>query len=148
MGIWNGPNVSTLIERFNETKIVSCTLGLQRIRLLSDISKELAYSSLLLIDTPLENSKERRGYGILIEYGDYSPNMSKEENKLLKNVKVIYRYGTEGGLRYYAINYPDYLKYCDAGYIEMDIKEEDQMTFVDFIERCAPLNDSQWKQKN
>ena len=65
----------------------------------------------------------------------------------MKNGKVIYRYGEKGGLRYYAINYSNYLKeFGNIGYIDMDINR-DQMTFLNFIDQCAPLNKNQWTRE-
>ena len=136
------PKVSQLIEKFNRTKIASCILSLSKTNYFK--FNNILHSTLLLIDTNQEFEDEERGYGILIEYGDYSRDMTEEEKKNVKNGKVIYRYGEKGGLRYYAINYSNYLKeFGNIGYIDMDI-DRDQMTFLNFIDQCAPLNENQW----
>ena len=75
--------------------------------------------------------------------------MNSKETSNVKNDWVLYRYGMKGGLRYYLKNYSEYLKeFGDIGYIDMDIDNEYQITFLDFIERCAPLNENQWTQRN
>ena len=74
------PKVSQLIEKFNRTKIASCILSLSKTNYFK--FNNILHSTLLLIDTNQEFSDEERGYGILIEYGDFSPDMSEEEKKM------------------------------------------------------------------
>ena len=148
MGIWNGPKVSTLIEKYNKTKIVTCILGISRKSYNFRYTNNIAYTSLFLNDISIEEI-DNESYGILIEYGNYSPYMSEEEKKNVINGNVIYRYGDNGGLRYYAIKYSTYLKeFGDIGYVEMDIFDKDQMTFSNFIERCAPIDERKWTQNH
>ena len=141
---------SRLIEKINKNCIASCILSLSRIsNILYKLNKNIVHSALLLIDTTSDVSVEDRGDGIIIEYGDYSPSMNEIEKQYVKTGRVIYRYGEEGGLIYYAIKYSDYLKeFGEIGYIDMEIDKVDQMTFSSFIDSCAPLNDKQWTQKN
>ena len=74
------PKVSQLIEKFNRTKIAFCILSLSKTNYFK--FNNILHSTLLLIDTNQEFSDEERGYGILIEYGDYSPDMTEEEKKM------------------------------------------------------------------
>ena len=48
--------------------------------------------------------------GILIEYGDYSPDMNKTEKNYVDKGLVIYRYDDKGGLRYYVKKYGEFIK--------------------------------------
>ena len=136
-----------VIEKLNEKKIVSCVLALGKLRWYS-FSKECVHASMLLIDTDSGFDDEYRGNGILIEYGDYSPNMSEEEKEAVKKERTIYRYGDKGGLRYYVFNYKEYLeKYGDSCYVSMDTKSDNQMTFQAFIDTIAPPNEDKWIQE-
>ena len=110
-----------MVEKLNKTKIVSCVLAMSKINW-NSVDKNFAHAALLLIDTNSELDEEYRGTGIIIEYGDYSPTMSKEEEEAVKNNRVIYRYNNKGGLRYYAIDYKEYVKiFGDICYVSMDI---------------------------
>ena len=83
--------------------------------------------------------------GILIEYGDYSPKMSDEEIKSVKEGRVIYRYGDKGGLRYYAFKYTEFLEtFGNICYVSMDIKPEYQVTFQYFLDKVAPNSENVW----
>jgi len=149
MGIYalstNQAKVSQLIQKFDKTNIVSCILGICKVSILSNLNANISHSALLLIDTNSYVSDENRGNGILIEYGDYSPNMGETEQRFVNEGIVIYRYGIKGGLRYYIKNYSEFLKeFGDIGYINMDIDLKYQMTFSNFIEQCAPLQENQW----
>jgi hypothetical protein len=109
------------------------------------VNKDCAHAALLLIETDSEIDDDARGDGILIEYGDYSPNMSEEEKKSVEEQRVIYRYGDKGGLRYYAFNYKEFLNiFGDICYVSMDIKSENQMTFEYFIDKVAPPEENDW----
>ena len=145
----NQSKVSQFIQKLDKTNIASCILAISKISFLSDISPNFSHSTLLLLDTNSEASDENRGNGLLIEYGNFSPNMSKEESRYVQDGYIMYRYGIKGGLRYYVYNYSKFLKeFSDIGYINMDIDLEDQMTFSNFIEQCAPLHENQWIQNN
>ena len=133
-----------VIEKLNEKKIVSCVLALGKLRWYS-FSKECVHASMLLIDTDSGFDDEYRGNGILIEYGDYSPNMSEEEKEAVEKKRVYYRYGDKGGLRYYAFNYKEYLKiFGDICYVSMDIESDNQMTFQYFLDKVAPPDENDW----
>ena len=91
---------------------------------------------------------DSRGSGIVIEYGDYSPTMSEGEKEAVKNGTVIYRYGDKGGLRYYAIDYKEYVKiFGDICYVSMDIESNNQMTFQSFLDKIAPTTENIWIQE-
>ena len=94
MGINQG-KVSQLIEKFDKDNISSCILAISKFSFLSHLN--ISHSALFLIDTNSDASDKNRGNGILIEYGDYSPKMSKDEQNYVKNGLVIYRYGIKGG---------------------------------------------------
>jgi len=112
---------------------------------MNQFSKNFAHAALLLIDTQSDTDESFRGSGIIIEYGDYSPNMSEKEKEDVKKGTVIYRYGDKGGLRYYAIDYKEYLRiFGDICYVDMRIKPVNQMTFQYFLDTIAPKNESVW----
>ena len=133
-----------LIEQLNNTKIVSCVLAMSKIQW-NKINKNFSHAALLLIETDSEIDDDSRGDGILIEYGDYSPNMSEEEKEAVEKKRVYYRYGDKGGLRYYAFNYKEYLKiFGDICYVSMDIESDNQMTFQYFLDKVAPPDENDW----
>ena len=141
--------VPQLIQKFNKTNITSCILAISKVNFLSNYLTVFSHASLFIIYNNSDFSDENRRNGILIEYGYYSPNMSKEEEIGMKEGYIIYRYGIKGGLRYYVKNYSDFLEnFVDIGYFNMDIDLEDQMTFSNFIEQCAPLHENEWIQNN
>ena len=140
----SGATTDNLIEQLNKTKIVSCVLAMSKIQW-NKISKDFAHAALLLIDTDSEIDDDARGNGILIEYGDYSPDMSEEEKKSVEEKRVYYRYGNKGGLRYYAFNYKEYLKiFGDICYVSMDIESNNQITFQYFLDKVAPPDENNW----
>ena len=139
---------NSLINKLNKTKIVSCVLALSKIAG-NTLSKNFTHAALLLIDSNSEIDDDSRGDGILVEYGDYSPKMSKEEIEAVSSGRVIYRYGDKGGLRYYGFKYSEYLQiFGDVCYSSMDIKSEKQITFKYFIDKIAPTNENKWIQEN
>jgi len=142
-------NVSQLIQKLDKTNIVSCVLAISQTNYFGNLTNRILHSALLLIDTDSEKNDENRGYGILIEYGNFSPEMSVEEDINVKDGNIIYRYGMKGGLRYYSLNYSKFVKdFANIGYVSMDIDKKDQMTFSNFIEQCAPLLEKQWTKDN
>ena len=94
----------------NQQSIKSCVIGISTINIFSGALKDLRHSALLLLDTESEDTKED-SKGILIEYGDYHPEMSKTEKKYVDGKYVIYRYNDKGGLRYYVNTYKDFKKH-------------------------------------
>ena len=138
-------NISNLIEKLNKNNIISCCLGMSKINFASNLVNSYAHPALLLLSTSSEYADQDRGEGILIEYGEYSPDMSKEETKKYDNKEVLYRYDKEGGLRYYGMEYKKFVEeFGSIGYISMDIDEMYQKTFENFIDLCAPTNERKW----
>ena len=136
--------INSLIDKLNQTKIVSCVLAMSKINM-NKFSKNFAHASLLLLNTNSDIADESRGDGILIEYGDYSPKMSDGEIKSVEKGRVIYRYGDKGGLRYYAFKYTEFLEtFGDSCYVSMDIKPEYQVTFQYFLDKVAPESENDW----
>ena len=136
--------INSLIDKLNQTKIVSCVLAMSKINM-NKFSKNFAHASLLLINTNSDVADESRGDGIIIEYGDYSPTMSDDEIKSVEKGRVIYRYGDKGGLRYYAFKYTEFLEtFGDICYVSMDIKPEYQVTFQYFLDKVAPESENDW----
>ena len=143
------PNISNLIENLNENNIISCCLGMSKIYFASNLVRSYAHSALLLLSTSLEDEDQYREEGILIEYGDYSPDMCEEETKKYNNKEVLYRYDKEGGLRYYGMKYSKFVEeFGSVGYISMDIDPMYQKTFENFIDLCAPTNERKWIKSN
>ena len=65
----------------NQESIKSCIIGIRIINIiLSGVLKDMSHSVLLLLDTYSEFTKED-SKGIIIEYRDYYPEMSKTEKK-------------------------------------------------------------------
>ena len=136
--------INSLIDKLNQTKIVSCVLAMSKINM-NKFSKNFVHASLLLINTNSDVADESRGDGIIIEYGDYSPTMSDDEIKSVEKGRVIYRYGDKGGLRYYAFKYTEFLEtFGDICYVSMDIKPEYQVTFQYFLDKVAPESENDW----
>ena len=136
--------INSLIDKLNQTKIVSCVLAMCKINM-NKLSKNFVHASLLLINTNSDIADESRGDGIIIEYGDYSPTMSDDEIKSVEKGRVIYRYGDKGGLRYYAFKYTEFLEtFGDICYVSMDIKPEYQVTFQYFLDKVAPESENDW----
>ena len=137
--------VGDMVNKMNQQSIKSCIIGISTINILSGKLKDMSHSATLLLDTESEYIKED-SIGILIEYGDYCPEMSKTEKEYVKQKYVKYRYdGDKGGLRYYVNTYKDFKKtFSDIMYIELDIPEKNQMTFDNFIEKIAPNSSDDW----
>ena len=79
--------VKDVIEKWENKSIESCVLGISKNYRPFNMQHEHSHSSLLLLNEPIDydlneeyiNKKE----GILIEYGNFSPDMSDEENYIL-----------------------------------------------------------------
>jgi hypothetical protein len=136
--------VGDVVAQMNIKTIASCVVGISKINILSGGFKDISHSALLLLDTDSENTDED-SKGILIEYGDYYPDMSKTEKNFVDNKYVIYQYDSNGGVRFYVNTYKDFKKtFADIGYIELDINVNNQMTFDNFIQTIAPKNGDKW----
>lgn len=145
--------VGELINKLEKESIKSCLIGISSLKF-HNISKNIVHAALLLSDKKLnELVKEKKTKGILIEYGNYPPdeeNAKKEEKDYIKNGHVIYRYGErEGGIRYYTNTSEEFIKkFCDVGYISLNIEKENQATFSFLIEEIAPISEKKWIKKN
>jgi len=142
-----------LIERLESLPIASCVLGISRIGKASPISNNIVHASLLLlnkeIDYDQDDEVDNNINGILIEYGNYSPNMSETEKDSTKKGLVVYRYGEKGGLRYYVKKYSEFIKqFADIGYIHLNINRDNQKDFVYFLANIAKKEDNKWIQSN
>lgn len=142
-------SVSEIVNELNIKTIASCVVGISRIDALSDyLPIDYKHSALLLLRSSSNDNNEQEE-GIIIEYGDYYPTMDLKEKYYVDKGKVIYRYKDKGGLRFYAQKYEDFLdKFCDIGYIELDIEENNQMTFDSFINQISPENKEEWTKSN
>lgn len=146
-------SVSNILQQWGNSPIASCVLGISSIGMKSKLSYNLAHSALLLlqkeIDYEVDEEEMQNEKGIIIEYGDYSPKMSKDELICVEKGFVKYHYNDKGGLRYYVINYRDFIKnFGEIGYIDLNIEVENQKTFNSFIEKIANLEDNRWIQAN
>ena len=141
----NATSVSDIIEQWKKNIIASFCLGISKINFASKLSYEISHSAILLFQKEIDFDCDEEELGILIEYGDYSPNMSKEERENAKDGKVIYHYGDKGGLRYYVKTYGEFInEYADLGYVELNIDPENQQTFEHFISKIAKKEDNKW----
>ena len=106
----------------------------------------MVHTSLLLLDVDSEQLEDvDKLPGILIEYGEYSPEMAVTEKQYTEKGYIKYHYGLKGGLRYYVIDFMDFKeKFCHNGYVILDIDASNQMTFSSFINLCAPEKEEKW----
>ena len=142
-------NYDSLIHKLNiNSIIVSCILGLYKTNSNNQIENSIKIS-LFLVEKETDIEKENNDYGIIIDFGNYWPQMNKEESEKVKEHKVIYRYGDKGGLKYYYIKFSEFLeKYGIICYINMDIKLDNQMTFNYFINTIANILENKWTKEN
>ena len=141
----NTTSVSDIIEKWKTNIIASFCLGISKINFASKLSYEISHSAILLFQKEIDFDCDEEELGILIEYGDYSPNMSKEESESVKKGRVIYHYGDKGGLRYYVKTYGEFIKeFIDIGYVDLNIEPEKQQTFEHFISKVAKKKDNKW----
>jgi hypothetical protein len=139
--------VKNLIEQFDKKTIITCVLGISALNFLSSKITKMVHTSLLLLDVDYEDLDVKEKLpGILIEYGEYSPDMARDEEKYTKEGFVKYHYGMKGGLRYYVKDYFEFIKsnFCNNGHVILMIDANNQMTFSSFINLCAPEIDGKW----
>ena len=144
--------INEFLLEWGNKPIASCVLGISKIGWASNLTNSISHIALLLLNKKIDYLKYdeiEKEYGILIEYGDYNPNMCKSEKEYTTKGYVIYRYGDNGGLRYYVKKYSEFIEqYGDIGYIDLNIDEPNQKNFGDFINNIAKLEDNKWIQKN
>ena len=143
--------VGKLIEEFNKTNIKSCVIGISKLKF-HWLDKNICHTALLLTNKK-RNKLEKSTEGILIEYGNYPPDQDEEkktEEGYARDGQVIYRYGyEEGGLRYYTNTLEEYInKFCDVGYISLNVHKDNEISFSFLIEKIAPIKEKKWIKKN
>ena len=145
--------IGKLIEKFNQTTIKTFVIGISKLKF-HWLDKDISHAALLLSDKKrslLETNVNEEG--ILIEFGFYPPEKDeakKEEEGFIKDGLVIYRYGKdEGGLRYYTNTFKEFKnKFCDIGYISLNVHKDFQKTFSNLIDIIAPISEKKWIKKN
>ena len=143
--------VGEIIDKINKTSITSVIVGISEISVLSKVSNSVTHAAILLLDINLEEQEDldKKLVGILMEFGDYSPEMSTSEKDYTERKLVHYRYGDQGGLRYYGKNLEEFKKeFGNRSYIEMDISSHRQKTFDAFINEIAPTYSSKWTKNS
>jgi len=151
---FNTTKIGDLVKIMDNSPIYTFIIGISSLKFHS-LSKNIVHTAILL--TTKRKNEIMRGKcndteGILIEYGNYPPDESeakKEEEDKIKNGLVIYRYGDKGGLRYYT-NTIDYFinNFCDVGYITLNISKDKQCSFLNLIDKLAPLSENKWIKEN
>ena len=144
------PNrIGDLVKEFDKTGIHSCVIGISKIDGYN-VSHNFVHTALLLSDKKSREFVKKGGEkGILIEYGNYSPNVNDVEKNYVNNGYVIYRYGEKGGLRYYAHYFNKFIDtFSDVGYIPLDITKDNQISFSFLLEKIAPKNENKWIKRN
>ena len=149
-------------EYIQDKKIVSCSLGLCKLSNENIIGvvgnmfagKNYVHSALWLSDKSFDNTNE---IGLVIEYGKYKQELEtkfiideegKQVEEKIEKKYVIYHYKEKGGLRYYVKKYDDFKKiFATTAYADLDVDPDNQMMFKDFIQKCAPVEKSEWIQE-
>ena len=140
--------IGDLVKEFDKTSIRSCVIGISKIAGYT-YTRQCVHTALLLSDKKSKTFEKERGKGILIEYGNYSPNVNDDEKKYVKEGYVIYRYGEKGGLRYYAHYFNKFIdEFSDIGYIPLDIDKHNSISFSYLLDKIAPKNENKWIQRN
>ena len=140
--------VKDILTKWGNNTIGSCVLGISKLGFSSKLSYNISHAALLLLDKNIdydEEDKLKKEMGILIEYGDYSPDMDSKEKNYVNKGYVVYHYGNKGGLRYYGKNYDEFVKeFGDIGYIDFNIHADNQKSFKVFLENIANLDKNKW----
>ena len=146
--------VGDVVKKWEGHTIASCVLGMSKINLASEVINKISHSALLLLNTNLDyedddDEKIQKELGILIEYGDYKPDMCDTEKNYVKNGYVIYHYGEKGGLRYYGKKYCEFInEFGTKGYVDLNIHVDKQISFKVFLETIAKSEDNKWINDN
>ena len=147
-------HLKNIIDSWEEKTIASCILGISKIGIVTNIDKDFSHAALLLLDKTIDYDEDdfekiQDYYGILIEYGDYNPNMCDDEKNYVKKELVKYHYDDKGGLRYYGKKYGEFCtEFGSLGYIDCNIKPDNQQSFEVFLNNIAKKEDNKWIQKN
>jgi len=138
--------VGELIETFEKTKIKSFAIGISKLKF-HWLDKNIAHTALFLSNKK-RGKIEDKSEGILIEYGYYPPDdekAKKKEDDFVKDKLVIYRYNEQGGIRYYTNTFYEFKdKFCDIGYIALNLDKYSEITFNFLIDQIAPKNEKKW----
>lgn len=142
-------STSELIKRLNTNTIASCVLGINKMNMAPNLNNNLLHTAILLlqreIDFDCDEEEIKNEVGILIEYENYSPNMSEIENKYVRDRTVIYHYDDKGGLRYYIKKYDEFITdFADLVYIDLNIHPDNQQIFEYFINKIAKKEENKW----
>ena len=101
--------VTDIVKQWGQNTIASCVLGISKLNIASNLLNKISHAALLLlpekIDYDGDFSSLQKKYGILIEFGDYNPNMCDEESDYVKKKWVIYHYDNKGSLKYFVKKY-------------------------------------------
>lgn len=148
-GISNsGTNVQNFVKNIDKESIKTCVVGISALKG-NTVSSRFTHAALLLSSKIGKFLDRDGGNGILIEYGDYSPNFNDKEKGFVKNGFVIYRYGDKGGLRYYVQNFDDFKEnFADRCYICLDIDKDNQISFSFLLDKIASISEEKWIKKN
>ena len=147
---FNTTKIGDLIKIMDNSPIYTFIIGISSLKF-NSLNKNIVHTAILL--TTKRKNEIMRGKcnyteGILIEYGNYPPDVleaKKEEEDKRKNGLVIYRYGDKGGLRYYTNTFGEYRNsFCDVGYISLNVEKDELKTFSYLIDKLAPKSEEIW----
>ena len=141
-------NVQSFADKLDKENIKTCVVGISALKG-NSVSSRFTHAALFLSSVKGTNLDRNGGNGILIEYGDYSPDLNEKEKGYVKNGYVIYRYGDKGGLRYYVQSFSDFKKiFADRCYICLDVDKDNQISFSFLLEEIASKSEEIWIKKN
>ena len=141
-------NVQSFADKLDKENIKTCVVGISALKG-NSVSSRLTHAALFLSSVLGKNLDRDGGEGILIEYGDYSPDLNEKEKVFVKNGYVIYRYGDKGGLRYYVQSFSDFKKiFADRCYIILDVDKDSQISFSFLLDEIASKSEEIWIKKN
>lgn len=139
--------VGDLIKQLDEEKkISSCVISISTLAF-HFLSKNIAHTA-LFVSNIKSGKLIDKSEGILLEYGYYPPDdekAKKKEDDFVKDKLVIYRYNEQGGIRYYTNTFYEFKdKFCDIGYIALNLDKYSEITFNFLIDQIAPKNEKKW----
>lgn len=140
--------VQDLVADLDKESIKTCVVGISALKG-NSVTSRLSHAALLLSSKKGKSLDREGGNGILIEYGDYSPNVNEKEKRFVEKGFVIYRYGEKGGLRYYVQSFSDFKKnFADRCYICLDIDKDNQISLSFLLDKIASKSEEKWIKKN
>jgi hypothetical protein len=147
-------SVKDVMKAWGTNPVASCILGISKIGFASDYINKISHAALLLLDKSIDYETDddetiQSEAGILVEYGDYKPDMCPEEKKYVDKGLVKYHYGNKGGLRYYGKRYGEFIEvFGDIGYIDLNIHPDNQNSFDFFLDKIAKVEENKWIKEN